>query len=54
MRPRLARLARLPTAGSGIGLAIVSDVAARHRGTVALSDAPGGGTLVAVVPPLAR
>jgi two-component system, OmpR family, sensor histidine kinase MprB len=32
--------------GSGLGLAIVADTVGRHRGQVALAEAPGGGTRV--------
>jgi two-component system sensor histidine kinase MprB len=32
--------------GSGLGLAIVRQVAEAHGGTVAVEDAPGGGTLM--------
>jgi two-component system sensor histidine kinase MprB len=32
--------------GSGLGLAIVQQVAEAHRGTVAVEEAPGGGTLI--------
>lgn len=33
------------TGGVGLGLSIVRDFAARHRGTFTLADAPGGGTV---------
>jgi two-component system sensor histidine kinase MprB len=32
--------------GSGLGLAIVQQVAQAHHGTVAVEEAPGGGTLI--------
>ena len=31
--------------GAGLGLAIAKDIAARHGGTLTVSDAPGGGAL---------
>ena len=34
------------TGGAGLGLSIVREFAARHRGDLTLTDAPGGGTLV--------
>jgi signal transduction histidine kinase len=37
--------------GSGLGLAIVAEIVAAHDGTVAISDRPGGGTLVTVCVP---
>lgn len=33
------------TGGAGLGLSIVRDFAAQHRGDFALADAPGGGTI---------
>jgi len=33
------------TGGAGLGLSIVRDFAARHRGDFTLTDAPGGGTI---------
>ncbi|MDP9393323.1 MAG: response regulator [Actinomycetota bacterium] len=40
--------------GTGLGLAIAAQVAARHGGTIAVSDAPEGGALVTVTLPLAE
>lgn len=36
------------TGGSGLGLAIVSAIVANHRGTVRMSDTPGGGATITV------
>ncbi|MEJ8630417.1 sensor histidine kinase [Sphingomonas sp. I4] len=33
------------TGGVGLGLSIVRDFVARHRGEFTLADAPGGGTI---------
>ncbi|WP_372426131.1 sensor histidine kinase [Salinarimonas chemoclinalis] len=35
--------------GSGLGLHLVREVVARHRGRVEIRDAPGGGTIIRVV-----
>jgi signal transduction histidine kinase len=49
------RLERSTTvAGSGIGLAVVRELAAAHGGRCRIEDAPGGGTLVVVELPGAR
>lgn len=40
--------------GSGIGLAVVSDVVKRHGGTVALGDAPTGGARLEIMLPHAQ
>jgi signal transduction histidine kinase len=40
---RLARDRNSPSGGSGLGLAVVSDLAARHAGRAWVEDAPGGG-----------
>ncbi len=52
---RFARVdkARTPGTGSGLGLAIVAALARRFRGTVAVSNAEGGGLQVDVRLPLA-
>ncbi|TPG35292.1 sensor histidine kinase [Mycolicibacterium hodleri] len=39
--------------GAGLGLAIVSEVVAAHRGNVTIGDRPGGGALMTVQLPLA-
>jgi len=41
------------TGGAGLGLSIVGDFAARHRGSFTLTDAPGGGTLATLRLPAA-
>jgi two-component system OmpR family sensor kinase len=41
------------TGGSGLGLAIVSSIVAAHRGTVSVSETPGGGATFRVQLPLA-
>jgi signal transduction histidine kinase len=46
---RFYRRAGGGVAGSGLGLAIVKTVVERHRGRVALADAPGGRGLTARV-----
>jgi two-component system sensor histidine kinase MprB len=38
--------------GSGLGLSLVSDVARRHGGTVEVTPAPGGGTLMRISLPV--
>lgn len=38
--------------GTGLGLAIVAAIVAAHRGTVSLSETPGGGTTVRVALPV--
>ena len=40
------------TGGAGLGLSIVRDFAARHRGDFTLTDHPGGGTLAVLDLPL--
>jgi CheY-like chemotaxis protein len=40
--------------GSGLGLAVVHSVIARHRGHVAVTSAPGAGTTVSVLLPACR
>jgi signal transduction histidine kinase len=40
--------------GSGLGLFISAEIVKRHQGTIACTAAPGGGTRVEVVLPLAR
>lgn len=40
---RLSRAVEAATGGSGIGLAVVRDVAALHGGATSVEDAPGGG-----------
>jgi signal transduction histidine kinase len=47
------RPARGVGAGTGLGLAIARSVVAGHRGAVWLRDRPGGGTVAAVLLPLA-
>ncbi|MCH7343964.1 HAMP domain-containing histidine kinase [Pelomonas sp. CA6] len=52
----LQRFTRVPDqaqSGSGLGLAIVATVLARHRGRLALDDAPGGGLRVQLIFPAA-
>ena len=39
--------------GAGLGLAIVREIVVAHQGSVAISDAPGGGARVTVQLPLA-
>jgi signal transduction histidine kinase len=39
--------------GSGLGLAVARDIATRHRGTIRVDDAPGGGARFTVSLPLA-
>jgi signal transduction histidine kinase len=39
--------------GAGLGLAIVSEIVAAHRGTVTVGDRPGGGAVLTVQLPLA-
>lgn len=54
---RLARDANGPVGGSGIGLALVRELALRHGGGVRVEDAPGGGaTFILEIPaePLPR
>jgi signal transduction histidine kinase len=52
------RFVRLDTArsreggGSGLGLAIVAELVAAHRGTVEISDQPGGGARITVLLPV--
>lgn len=41
------------TGGAGLGLSIVRDFAARHRGSFELADAPNGGTVATLRLPLA-
>jgi len=41
------------TGGSGLGLAIARGVVERHGGTIAISDAPGGGARVTIALPAA-
>jgi signal transduction histidine kinase len=43
-----------PGTGSGLGLALVREIATRHAGTVTLESDPGAGTLVRVRLPLVR
>ena len=47
------RRGRSPTAGSGLGLALAREIAARYRGQIALRSTPGAGTTVTVTLPLA-
>jgi two-component system OmpR family sensor kinase len=42
------------TGGSGLGLAIVSSIVAAHRGTVSVSETPGGGATFRIELPLAE
>jgi two-component system sensor histidine kinase MprB len=37
--------------GSGLGLAVVREIARGHRGTVAAESAPGGGTVMRLILP---
>ena len=43
-----------PKRGTGLGLAIGSRIAAAHRGSISVDDAPGGGARFTVTLPLAR
>jgi signal transduction histidine kinase len=47
------RRGRSATAGTGLGLALCREIAARHRGQIALDSAPGSGTTVTVTLALA-
>ncbi len=38
--------------GSGLGLAVVREIARWHRGTVAAESAPGGGTIMRLTFPV--
>jgi signal transduction histidine kinase len=49
---RLASAAASGVAGTGIGLAVVRDLAALHGGTASVEDAPGGGARFVVVLPV--
>lgn len=48
---RFARLHNVSAEGCGLGLAIVREIADRHRATVTLGDAPGGGLRVEIIFP---
>ncbi|MEO3473230.1 HAMP domain-containing sensor histidine kinase [Roseomonas sp. CAU 1739] len=51
---RFWRADRTKRQGSGIGLSLVSEITARHGGTVTVRDQPGGGAVFAIdLPPLA-
>jgi two-component system OmpR family sensor kinase len=43
-----------PRRGAGLGLAIVSELIAAHRGTITLDTAPGAGTSFTITLPLAN
>ena len=51
---RLERDVDRQTAGSGIGLALVREIVARHRGTATIESTPAGGTRVVVELPDAQ
>ena len=51
---RLARDVDRQTAGSGIGLSLVRDIVARHRGSAVIESTPAGGARVVVELPHAR
>jgi signal transduction histidine kinase len=51
---RLERDVDRQAAGSGIGLSLVREIVARHRGTAAIESTPAGGTRVVVELPDAR
>jgi signal transduction histidine kinase len=51
-RFRRAGPGRQPSEGGGLGLAIVSAIAAAHRGTVAVASTPGGGSTFTLEIPL--
>ena len=51
-RAHAARTAGIP--GSGIGMALVSDIVARHGGHLDVESTPGRGTTVAIILPHAR
>jgi signal transduction histidine kinase len=38
--------------GTGLGLSIAFSIVKKHEGTLALEDAPGGGTLATITLPL--
>jgi signal transduction histidine kinase len=50
---RLSRDVEAETAGSGIGLSVVRQIAQRHGGAARVSSAPGGGACVVVELPVA-
>ena len=51
---RLARDVERQTAGSGIGLSLVRDIVARHRGTAVIESTLAGGARVVIELPEAR
>jgi signal transduction histidine kinase len=51
---RLARDVERQVAGNGIGLPLVREIVARHRGTATIESAPSGGARVVVTLPDAR
>ena len=49
---RFRRGRGVTTAGSGLGLALCQEIAARHGGQIALDSVPGRGTTVTVILPI--